>query len=240
MRTIKSLLAVSAVLVFFAACKKDKGPDLADRTLYLPVDIGHQYEYQIDSMYWTTDSSGSVSYMYRETYETDVPDNTGGLQTRIKTERRGGNAAGYTVLGYDYIQKYYNKNQKEWTVELLKNNIRYIMLLAPIENGDSLNRNAKNLALAQYWTASLIEKSGSYGGQNYEHTLTLIETEQSDSVYIITNKEVYAHSVGLVYKEDTYIKGKTNVPNWQNIPVEQRIEYGYKYTKELKSHADLY
>jgi len=239
MRIVKSLLAATAVLVLFA-CNKDKGPDLADRSLYLPVDIGHQYEYQIDSMYWTTDSSGTISYMYRETYETDVPDNTGGLQTRIKTERRGGNAAGYTVLGYDYIQKYYNKNQKEWTVELLKSNIKYILLLAPIENGDSLNRNAKNLMLPQYWTATLIEKSASYGGKSYPHTLTLIEREQSDSIYTIVNKEVYAHNVGLVYKEDTYLKGKTNVNNWQNIPVEQRIELGYKYTKELKTHEDLY
>lgn len=240
MRAFKSLLAFLALSILVVSCKKDKGPDLTDRSLYMPVDLGRQYHYEVDSSYWTTDSSGVVKYEYRETYETDVPDNTGGLQTRIKMEKKGVNSAGFSLLGYAYIQKYYNKNAKEYTIELTRNNVKYVLLTTPIENGDSLNRNAKNLGTAEFWSASMIESNYSVPGYSFPHTLTLSTREYEDSIYHISSKEVYAHNVGLVYKEDIYLKGKTNVTNWQNVPINQRIENGYQYVKTLKSHTDLY
>lgn len=240
MRILKSLLAIFVLSLIVVACKKDKGPDLADRSLYIPIDIGRQYQYEVDSSYWTTDSSGVVKYEYRETYETDVPDNTGGLQTRVKIERKGGVNAGFTLNGYAYIQKYYNKSSKEYTIEYTRNNIKYVLLVTPVDNSDSLNRNAKNMLTPEFWTASLIESNYSVPGNSFPHTLTLSTRNYEDSIYVISNKEVYAHNVGLVYKEDIFLKGKTSVANWQTIPVEQRIENGYKFVKTLTSHADLY
>lgn len=240
MRNLKSLLAIFALSLFVFSCKKEKGPDLADKNLYIPVDIGHQYHYEVDSSYWTTDSSGVIKFEYRETYETDVPDNTGGLQTRIKIERKGDVNSGFGLVGYAYIQKYYNKNNKEYTIERTQNNIKYVLLHTPIVNGDSINRNAKNFGMPDFWSAAHIENSYSIPGNTYQHTLTLTNKSYEDSVYYISSKEVYAHGVGLIYKEDIYLKGRTDVSNWQNVPIEQRIENGYKCIKTLKSHVDLY
>lgn len=233
-------LALFSVSLFVVSCKKETEPDLEDHTLYAPVDLGRQYEYEVDSSFWTTDSSGVVSFRYRETYETDVPDNTGGLQTRIKMERDGGNLGGYQLSGYAYIQKYYNKTAKQYTVERTQNNEKFILLVSPLKAEDSLNRNAKNLLTPEYWTATMIEHSYSVTAGSFPHCLTLAQTEYTDSIYSISSKEIYAHNVGLIYKEDIYLKGKTDVPNWENVPIEQRIESGYKYVKTLKSHVDLY
>ena len=194
MRNLKSLLAIFALPLFVFSCKKEKGPDLADKNLYIPVDIGHQYHYEVDSSYWTTDSSGVIKFEYRETYETDVPDNTGGLQTRVKIERKGDLSSGFGLVGYAYIQKYYNKNNKEYTIERTQNNIKYVLLRTPIVDGDSVNRNAKNFGQPDFWSAAHIERL--YAQQAHTERMLGVDTSSGACNPALAGLSIFISCVG--------------------------------------------
>ncbi|MCS6981596.1 MAG: hypothetical protein NZM65_05300 [Flavobacteriales bacterium] len=235
----KVLLIFTGVGSVLSACKKkNQAPDPNDQSYYYPVNIGRMYEYQIDTAWWdhANDTSFMATFLEKETYDTDFPNQAGQLETRIIVER--GLGAFLSPFGIQSVQRYYNASKKYWTVQRVRNTFRYIMLKYPIAEGDTFNRNALNPLGPDTWRVDYIGGSFSVGGKTYSPCLRLVKKDVEDSLRIQRIVEVYAHNVGLVYAEITDILGRTDTANWPNIPVMNRIESGYSFVKTLVRHDE--
>ncbi len=228
------VLGLLLTAVLWQSCKKDPGPDPNSHEYYQPVRIGNWYRYAVDSVWWENFSNvpaGQVAYTLFETFDTDVPNSAGKLETRIKLERV--DALPRRVVGFSYIQKFYNASKQEYTVERVDNGVRYVLFVAPVTVTGTFNRNMKNGLDEDTWYNYSIGNPGGGAGGNYDRVLHLIRQDYADSLAIRMDYEMYAFNVGLFYKEETYIFGRTDTANWQNIPVLNRISSGYSYKKVL-------
>jgi len=230
---IPILMLFLPVFAGLQSCKKDEGPQPTEHEYYQPVRIGDYYRYSVDSVWYDypNDSSGQVQYTIIESYDTDVPNSAGKLETRIKLERI--DALPRRVIGFSYVQRYYNAAKQEYSIERVDNDVRYVLFRAPILVGDTFNRNSKNLLPADVWTNSSVGQPDGGAGGNYDYVFRLVKDEYEDSLTYIADYELYGFNTGLFYKERTYLAGRTDTLNWQNIPVTSRIEYGFSYKKVL-------
>lgn len=227
------------VLLFFS-CKKDPGPSPESHEYYQPVAIGNWYRYAIDSVWWENFSNvpaGQVGYTLFESFDTDVPNNAGKLETRIKLEKA--DSLPRRLVGFSYIQRYYDNAKQEFSVERVDNNIRYVLFKAPFVITDTFNRNMKNTLPNDVWYNYSIGTPGGGAGGSYDRVMRLVRQDYADSLGIRIDYELYAFNVGLFYKEVTYIFGRTDTANWQNIPVMNRISSGYSYKKVLVDRGTI-
>lgn len=239
MKNIARLIAFSLPLFLaIQGCKKDTGPDPSSHEYYQPVQIGKWYRYAIDSSFYKhNDTAGTVQYSIIESFDTDVPNTAGKLETRIKLERI--DELPRRVVGFSYIQRFYNAAKQEYSIERVDNDVRYVLFTTQVFPGDTFNRNLKNILPADVWTKFSVGSSGGGAGGTYDHTLRIVKEEYSDSVSVISDFEMYAFNVGLFYKERKYIKGRTDTVNYQNIPIEQRIDTIMTFTKSLVDMGDI-
>jgi hypothetical protein len=237
LKTLSKVFAIIMIAGLIYSCGAEiKKPSTDEQTYYYPVNIGREYTYTVDTMFWDyvapADTSDTISYQIREVYDTDYPDNVGDLVTRVIVKKNGVN------WSKEATQQYFNSSKDITTAERIKNNIRYIMLRFPIAVNDTFNRNQKNNLFPEYWFVSEIGGSYSYNGTSYSPTMTIYRVDEKDSLHIKQHFEVYAHNVGLVYKEHIEVTGKTDFANWWTTPVLSRIEKGFKYTWTMTDYKE--
>lgn len=241
MKNIARILAFALpiVAITIEGCKKDTGPQPESHEYYQPVQIGNWYRYTIDSTFWNhdEDTTATIQYTLYESYDTDVPNAAGQLETRIKIERV--DSLPRRVIGFSYVQRFFNNSNQQYSIERVDNGVRYVLFKAPIIVPDTFNRNEKNLQLPDTWKNFAVGVSGGGVGENYEYTMRLVKNEHSDSLILINDYELYAFNVGLFYKERTYILGRTDTANWQNIPIMSRIDTGFSYKKVLVERGEI-
>lgn len=241
MKSLKKIVAFSLLVLFVAvqACNKDKGPDPSQHEYYQPVELGKWYRYAIDSSFYKhNDTAGSIQYSLIESYDTDVPNQSGKLETRIKIEKLDANPS--RVIGFSYIQRYFDNATNAYSIERVDNGVRYVLFKTPLVNGTKTDRNAKNnISDIDEWVVGHYGGAGGGAGGNYDHIFRLVKKEYSDSVTLISDYELYAFNVGLFYKERRYISGRTDTANWKNIPVEQRPDTMVFYKKSLVDRGDI-
>lgn len=240
MKNIARIVAFSLPLMIIAiqGCKKDTGPDPSSHEYYQPVQIGKWYRYAVDSSFYKrNDTAGTVQYTIIESFDTDVPDNAGKLVTRIKLERI--DALPRRVVGFSYIQRFYNAAKQQYSIERVDNDVRYVLFTTQIFPGDTFNRNMKNILPPDVWTKFSVGSSGGGAGGSYDHTMRLVKQEYSDSNSLISDFEMYAFNVGLFYKERKYVLGRMDTVNWKNIPIEQRVDTIMTYKKSLVDKGDI-
>lgn len=221
------------------ACKKDTGPQPESHEYYQPVKIGDWFRYTVDSTFWNhaNDTTATLQYTLYESYDTDVPNTAGQLETRIKIERV--DTLPRRVVGFSYVQRFFNNSTQGYSVERVDDGVRYVLFKTPVVVSDTFNRNEKNLLLPEVWENAAVGIAGGGVGENYDYTLRLVKKEHSDSLMLINDYELYAFEVGLYYKEITYILGRTDTANWQNIPIMNRIDTGFSYKKVLVERGEI-
>lgn len=239
MKKITRILALALpVLVALQGCKKETGPKPEEHEYYQPVKLGEWYQYTVDSTAWSYGvDTTTVKYTLFESYDTDVPNSSGKLETRIKVERV--DALPRRVIGFSYVQRFLNASTKEYSVERVDKGVRYILFRTPVVIGDVFNRNDKNLLPAESWQNTAVGSPGSGISGNYEHTMRITKYDYQDSVSLALDYELYAFNVGMYYKEYTYITGRTDLPNWKSINIMDRIATGYSYKKVLVNKGPI-
>lgn len=240
MKNITRIFAFSLpILIAFQGCKPDNGPDPSSHEYYQPVKVGEWYRYAIDSSFYnrTLDTAGVVQYTIIESFDTDVPNNAGQLETRIKLERI--DELPRRVVGFSYIQRFYNASKQEYSIERVDNDVRYVLFKAPIVPGDTFNRNSKNILPPDVWKNFSVGSSGGGAGGTYDYVYRVVRNEYADSLSVISDFELYAFNVGLFYKEVKYVLGRTDTANWENIPVEARPDTMVIYRKSLIERGQI-
>lgn len=220
------LLALSLVVVCFAvfvSCKKSSSSTPAsDPTMgYFPLTFGKYVVYNVDSTYYdpakckTTVKTSQIRYSVSDTFR----DAQFRLSYIMDVFTRANSAAAWTAQGVVYL------TNTGSTLEYTQSGLRTIKLVFPVAAGQTwlgnslINTNdSANMYLAN-WSYSYQNMGASYNTsyENFGNTVTVLENNEtisntgsnSDAIpYVLQSyaKEVYAYSIGMVYRENTYLK----------------------------------
>ena len=190
-------------VILFASCKKDKEVSTIDLgTDYFPREVGSWIIYDVDSIKHddNDDQQGfidTVSYLLKEVIESEFTDTTGTLNQRIERYVKMTDTSDWVIL--DVWSSLVNKSRAEQVEE----NIKYIKLIFPPQNGDSWNSNAYNTLDEQDYVYTSVDVAETINEVDLESVLTV---EQLDDANIIEREyaeEKYARGVGRVSR--TYI-----------------------------------
>ena len=207
------------ILIVMVSCKRQVLP--LDQTIgkeYFPVNEGHFIEYEVDSTIYNTFTHDTqfVHLEFRDEIGALFTDNQGRTSYVIQRSVRPDS----TTAWQDELNYYVTVNN--FTIEVVENNLRFIKLALPVETNRTWNGNVYipvyTSGLDEFkwyngweYSYSHISEDFNNGLVNYPNTATiawghLTNDSTSTSQYNdYTNyKEVYARTVGLVYRELTH------------------------------------
>lgn len=205
-----------SVLLIFGACQKEseifKTEKIRD---YYPLKIGKFITYNLDSTVYVNLSTVKEvhSYVIQDKIDAVIQDNLGRFSYKIKRMIRN---KVDTTKWTDLIS--YLVTNDSIQLELVQDNLRYIKLREPMSNGFSWKGNSyintTTLPALQYlngWEYQYadIRRPFTINGISYTETITVNQQNNSlgnpkDKKFyyeVIFSKEVFAKSVGMIYKE---------------------------------------
>lgn len=206
------------LVILAAACKKTEPEDIDLGYDYFPNTLRSFVIYQVDSAYYGINQQ-SFSFELKEVLATSFLDGEGQMAMVVERYVRE-NSADPWVLRQNWVQKI-----TPTTAERVEDNIRFIRLVFPIEEGESWNGNAYNTLGEWSYTYDDVGKPFSIGGQVLDESLRV---NQRNNVNLVDQEiayEVYAKGVGLVKK---YVKDIT-IQSGQTTGVEYTwtaLQYG--------------
>lgn len=217
----KRFAGFAFIILLLVSCKKENTSfTTTSVNAYFPLQVGKLIIYDLDSTVFTNFNQTETVRHYQAQYK--VQDST--------TDNLG--REGYTI--YRYLR---SDSTQDWTmdnvftvfptdnlVECIQDNLRFIKLAAPVDNGFSWKGNSylafdpyrsyvfANPAFMEDWeyTYDDVNKPLTVGTQTFDSTVTVLEvadstgdpkvpgTEYAEKTFSI---EKYAKGVGLIYKD---------------------------------------
>ncbi len=217
----KRFAGFAFIILLLVSCKKENTSfTTTSVNAYFPLGVGKLIIYDLDSTVFTNFNQTETVRHYQAQYK--VQDST--------TDNLG--REGYTI--YRYLR---SDSTQNWTmdnvftvfptdnlVECIQDNLRFIKLAAPVDNGFSWKGNSylafdpyrsyvfANPAFMEDWeyTYEDVNKPLTVGTETFDSTVTVLEvadstgdpkvpgTEYAEKTYSI---EKYAKGVGLIYKD---------------------------------------
>ncbi|UII31132.1 hypothetical protein LVD17_22835 [Fulvivirga ulvae] len=222
-----SLLLVSLLLAFWACDTDEVEPD-EERlgAAFFPLKVGLYNIYDVENIDYKitgevltsnfqrkaevvdsfSNQAGTISYIVH--YSTRETENDSWEFSTAWTARKDGNQA-----------------------ILIEENIPYIKISFPVENGKIWNGNALNaLDSNLYEMDSLYSRYITPAQDTIKSTLTVIQGDNQDfTVELDRRFEIYGLNIGLVYKEDISLQYCTDT----DCLGQQQIESGHEYRQYL-------
>ncbi|NTW33300.1 MAG: hypothetical protein HGB12_11880 [Bacteroidetes bacterium] len=204
----------------FFSCKHEDVPPLDVGYEYFPSNTGHWVLYQVDSTYYDdyTHQVKEYHFFMKEIIESTYLDNENRPTQRIERYKQ------IDTLPF-ILQDVWYSNLTSSTAEKVEENIRYVKLQFPINEGEIWNGNVfNNLDELNYKYENVYELY-TVNGVTYNPTVTVIQkmvnylTEESNMT------EVYAKNIGLIYKKFKDVK-KYPAPGLDSII--GGVDYTYK------------
>ncbi|MEO8151012.1 MAG: hypothetical protein ABI723_25485 [Bacteroidia bacterium] len=211
----------SAILLFFIclaifSCKKNSTTETPYLGYsYFPDNVGHYIIYDVDSVE-KDGFTGIVThstYQIKEIIESVFTDNQGRPTLRIERYRKD------SVYYPDWtIYNVWTANLTATTAERFENNIRYIKLTFPVQNGKTWNGNAMNTDVEEDYEYTGIHEQMTINNLTFDSVTTVL---QADELFNFVSpkykQEQYAAGVGLVYRKklelQTQIDTSTGLPD---------------------------
>ena len=217
MKKYFSFLPLVVLVFFFSSCKKEKDDYKPGRSLsdYYPLQTGKYITYKLDSIVFVSFGQTKDTNSYEVNYVVDslLTDNLGRPAYRIfRFIRKQSTDAWYPSGTFWAINT-------QSTVEFIENNMRFVKLEMPIENGTtwkgneyiettSLNSEVKYLDDWDY-VYDGVGASETVGAFNLDNILTvnqhdeIIGEPEDPTAYSEVNfgQEKYAFGIGLVYRK---------------------------------------
>jgi hypothetical protein len=208
------IVFVAMAAVFLYACSKSTGTiSLKLAKSYVSATKGKYIIYKLDSIVTRSFGSGfqTSTYTIKDSVVDVFTDNTG--REAFKIYRYVLNANGTWTSSNTFVLTPTGSN-----VEYVENNLRYIKLVTPVQDGKEWKGNSFVNQSPFYvntsfpnWTYKYtnIDAAKTYGTQNFAKTITVQQFDSSENkpfnknVYNFYDKgyEVYAENVGLIYRD---------------------------------------
>jgi hypothetical protein len=227
MRNKLTLAALSALLLMASfGCKKttDHYTNLAIKDYAMPLQVGRAITYRLDSLtyYFYGQLDTVTSYLAKDSIEGTETDNLG--RTGFVVERYLNDTTG---TGPWNPSMTYLIILTGSTLEVVENNIRFVKLAAPINEGNNWNGDAyvptapyqdnfdyssndnKNLSNWDF-TYQHVNQQFIIGPGNFDSTVTVLQVNDSSDLPIFLNpnsfasktywSETYAKNIGMIYR----------------------------------------
>lgn len=228
------------LILFISSCTKKQEQFTGDYSKnYFPLTIGKTVTYAVDSTIWDNfyDVQTFHRYQMRWTISDTFRDEQFRLSYRIDSHIRTADSMPWKTHRVMYV------TPTPTTLEYVEENLRFIKLIFPIQNGGTWKGNAnisnldKDNAYFHNWDYyyDKFSQPFSNGYVNFDNTVTvnavndtLNDPEKMPTEYATKTfaKEVYAQGVGMVYRE---------VTRWVYDPASDAKPFRHGYSVEMKA-----
>ena len=225
MKKLFYLLIISSLII---SCKKNDSTETVDSTYnYFPVDIGHTWIYDVDSIGYDDNTGATIidssHYQYMETT----------TETFIEADGKPAQK----------LDRYYRKNDSDiwasaniWVVkrdnlraEKVQENVRFVKLVFPLSVNSFWNGNMFNNLSSNNYFVDYFDQPSTVNGTNYNKTLKVRRDSSVNAIEEIRQFEIYARNIGLIYFESDSIN--TQPIDTTNLTKSR----GFRYYLKLKS-----
>lgn len=226
------VIVVSLVILAGSSCKKDKNTPLDMGYDYFPTEVGKWIIYDVDSIVHNdfSDTIDTYTYQVKEIIESEFYDNEGRTAQRIERYKRANPTEAWA------IKDVWFSNRTASTAEKVEENVRFIKLAFPVQEGKKWNGNALNTL--EKWEYRYDNTDISYTLNNlvFDSTATVIQINDSNAIEKKYSVEVYAKNLGMIYKELIDVADRDTFVN-TSIPLMERINTGVQFKMKAISYG---
>ena len=220
LRNIIFIFYISILLLY--SCKKHETLSPVDVGYsYYPSNVGHWIEYDVDSTYYDgfTHTVRNFQFKLNEKVESTFLDNQNRPTQRLERWVQKNDTLSW------YLRNVWASNLTSSTAEKVEDNIRYVKLIFPIAEGQTWNGNAQNSLGSEDYTFNNTYQPYTVNAITYDSTITVIQNNDSNLIYVKYMVEVYAKNIGLIYKKYRDIQKQ---PNLQHDSIIGGVDYTYR------------
>ncbi len=212
------------------ACQSVSTPDLPTTTTdYFPLETGRYTIYDVaEQQYSLTAAPVSLTYQLKEVTGPVYTDVTNQPAYRLLRYRRTGDSQPWQL---DSVW-----SARRTTTEAIRaeNGRDLVKLVFPVADKARWNANQYNPAGTDEYELRNVGQPFSVSGRSFAETATVLQQADSTLVGQDKRREVYARTVGLIYKEVMQLQFCTATPGCIG---KNQIEYGIQQTYRLRSYG---
>lgn len=221
---VKTLIICVLCLIFLYSCSKEK--------INKPTDLGHSYfpykpgykiYYDVDSTIWD-DFTGQMYFSQSQIldiYESYFNDGSGNQTIRIERFQRKNDDEEWK------INKVYTANLNITRAEITEDNLRQVKLVFPLLNNKSWDANSYNSLDKEVWRITELNKAFQINNLNFDSTLIVSQSDESNLISEDIRYEIFANNVGLIKKYEKSVS--------KNIATQEIIK-GKLIIKTIRSY----
>jgi len=220
------LLFISSLII---SCKKNDSTATVDSTNnFFPVDIGHTWIYDVDSIGYDDNTGATVidsshHYQYKETITENFIDAEGKPAQRLSRFYRKNDSDTWVSANNWVISRDNLRAQK------IQENIRFVKLVFPLKVTSFWDGNMFNNFGADTYFVDDFDQPATVNGVYYDKTLKVRRDSAVNAIEEIRQFEIYARNIGLIYFQSDSI-------NTQPIDTTSMTKSrGFRYYLKLKS-----
>lgn len=204
----RGFIAFGLVVALLAVGCKDNPTEATDFHFdYLPLMLGSNITYQVDSIVYNDFDQSIVKYQFilMETVTEVYEDAAGRLTYRIEQSKRESDTVDFRVAGS------YAVLVDGLKAERIKNNLRTVPLIFPPSKNESWDGNATNTLGSEDYRFNSTHQPYTLGGISFDSTVHIIQI--GDTANLINKRfseERYAKGYGLIEVRTRHIETKLN------------------------------
>lgn len=258
--TLALLLAATTLMLNITSCKRETYtyPNNPLTNYFIPLQVGKYVTYQLDSLgfYYYGQKDTITRYLAKDSVEAAIMDNLGRPSWRVVRYLSDTTGLQWTA------SETYMVTPTVQTVEMVEDNLRFIKLAFPMDEGFSW-AGGTYLPTAPYkdrgfdfsgvlnvnpqrwnFTYQNVNKPYQVGNQTYDSTTTILQVNDSfnlvNDIPIIDTSfasrtdwtETYAKNIGLVYRHSALWEWQPPTPNSTQLG----YKIGFEITLRIVDH----
>jgi len=242
MRSLLYLLLIITV----AACSNDNSEEgLITSSPYFPLEQGKYIDYAITEVIYSDNGAtkDTLSYFLREETVANRPNSEGEDEYIIDRLTKTTEEAPWVYQ--ESWRALFSENQ----VLRIEDNLTFVKINLPIENGDTWDGNSffdpltlikiggQELEYYKGWT-SIIEQTSTpviVGSRQFDNAINISLANTENRIEIREASEIYASGIGLVSKVIRVLDTQC-FQGCDNIPWEEKAEKGHIFSQHIIAH----
>ncbi|MFC6999991.1 hypothetical protein [Rufibacter roseus] len=209
---MKKLLSLLVLLsVFLSSCEDEVITLDPDKTghAYYPLEVGHYWVFSITETTYRNNVGQTTEFQIRERIDETTVDQSGREWYRVEISRRENESDRWKVQDVMLLSK------SASDFRITKNNQTLVHMVYPAQNGKTWIYNPLNTSeTKEFYSYEKIGDSFSMGSNTYDNTLTIVQADTVNLLFLNEKHEVLSFGVGPVYRmwrSHKYCDGDTGV-----------------------------
>ncbi len=216
-------------MVLLVGCNLNDEARLRDMgQAYFPLRTGNFYVYDVEETRYLLGEPTDLAYELKLAVVDSFKNELGGYTYILHRSRRNSAANPWTYLNTLSVRV----DSRE--LILSEGSTPFVQLRFPVARGLMWDANRYNTREADEFTITEVGSAYEVNGVTFTDCL-VVDQEDNDDVIVFfdSRKEIYAHSLGLIYKDSTSLEYCTT----NDCLGQQKVEQGVIYKQRIKQHG---